>query len=76
MSFSDAAVFIGLCAVAGSYGWGMRGCKIGGEKGALLPGAFLGLLFAWFAPAEIIRDHFWLITAAGALGWASGGPEP
>ncbi|HOU10018.1 MAG TPA: hypothetical protein PL044_10525 [Clostridiales bacterium] len=75
MNFSTAALFIGLSAVAGSYGWGMRGCKIGGEKGALLPGAFLGLLFAWFAPAETIRDHFWLITAAGALGMAFGGTE-
>lgn len=75
MTFSTAALFIGLCAVAGSYGWGMRGCKIGGEKGALLPGAFLGLLFAWFSGSEVIRDNFWLIAAAGALGMAFGGTE-
>lgn len=75
MTFTDAAVFIGLCAVAGSYGWGMRGCKIGGEKGAMLPGAFLGLLFAWFSGSEVIRDNFWLIAAAGALGMAFGGTE-
>ena len=75
MSLASTAGIVALAALAGSYGWGMRGTKIGGEKGAMLPGAFLGLIFAWFSGSEIIRDNFWLITAAGALGMFFGGTE-
>lgn len=32
-------LFLAFSAVSVSYGWGMRGTIIGGEKGAMLPGA-------------------------------------
>ena len=46
---SGILLFIGLSTVAMSYGWGMRGTNIGGETGAMLPGALMGLLAAVFA---------------------------
>ncbi len=67
--------FVAFASLAGSYGWGMRGCKIGGEKGAMLPGAFLGLIFAWFSGSEIIRENFWIFSAVGALAMFFGGTQ-
>jgi hypothetical protein len=75
MSFASTAGIVALTTLAVSYGWGMRGCKLGGEKGAMLPGAFLGLILAWFSGSEIIRENFWIITAVGALGMFYGGTE-
>lgn len=58
-----------------SYGWGMRGCIIGGEKGAMLPGALLGLMFARFSGSPITEDNFWILTAVGAMSMFFGGTE-
>lgn len=41
MTFTHALFVMLLCAAVGSYTWGMRGTIIGGERGALLPGAAL-----------------------------------
>ncbi len=68
-----------LCAVfvifAAGYGWGMRGTVIGGEKGAMLPGMYIGLLLALFSPSGI-REYFWIPAAAGLIGMTFGGIEP
>lgn len=75
MSFPSTLGIVAFATLAGSYGWGMRGTKIGGEKGALLPGAFLGLIFAWFSGSDIIRENFWVFSAVGALAMFFGGTE-
>ena len=75
MSFSSTVAIVAFASLSGSYGWAMRGTKIGGEKGAMLPGAFLGLIFAWFSGSEIIRENFWIFAAVGAMGMFFGGTE-
>lgn len=59
--------------VALSWGWGMRGTAIGGEKGAMLPGALLGLSFAAFCGTEQTTAHYYIFAAAGAVGMYIGG---
>ena len=66
-------LFIGISTVAVSYGWGMRGTTIGGEAGAMLPGALMGLFLALFSGSDFLREHFYLLSAAGALGMYFGG---
>ncbi len=65
--------FIVFSTVAVSYGWGMRGTIIGGEKGAMLPGAFMGLLIAVFSGSEILASSPWILAGAGAVGMYCGG---
>jgi len=72
---SNIGVILLVLAVAGSYGWAVRGTTIGKEKGALLPGALLGIFLAWFTGSPVIRENFWVFCAAGALGMAVGGTE-
>jgi len=67
------ALFIGVSILAVSYGWGMRGTTLGGEKGAMLPGALMGLLIAVFSGSPFLLKHFYLLSAAGALGIYFGG---
>ena len=75
MDFSTALICIAATTFAACYAWGMRGAVIGGEKGAMLPGAFIGLALAWFSGGEI-RESFWIPAAAGAMGMTFGGTEP
>ena len=75
MEFSAALICVLFTTFAASYAWGMRGAVIGGEKGAMLPGAFIGLILAWFAGGEI-RNCFWIPAAAAAMGMSYGGIEP
>ncbi len=70
MSFSDALVCIFITTLAASYGWGMRGSLIGGEKGAMLPGALIGLVLGWFYGYGSIPA-----AAAGLMGMTFGGTE-
>ena len=72
---ANIAVILLVLAVAGSYGWAVRGTTIGKEKGAMLPGALLGIFLAWFTGSPVIRENFWIFCAAGALGMAVGGTE-
>ena len=72
MSFTDALICILFTTLAGCYGWGMRGALIGGEKGAMLPGAFIGLSLSTFAG---YCGGVGLI-AAGLMGMTYGGIEP
>jgi len=66
-------LFLAVSAVAVSYGWGMRGTNIGGEAGAMLPGALMGLCIAVFSGSAFLLEHFYLLSAAGALGMYFGG---
>lgn len=72
---STALICVLFAGFAVCYGWGMRGTIIGGEKGAMLPGLYLGLILAWFAGGGI-RENFWIPAAAGLMGMSYGGMEP
>lgn len=56
-----------------SYCWGMRGTIIGGEKGAMLPGAFIGLLLALFSGSEFLQQNPHLLAGIGAVSMYCGG---
>lgn len=58
-----------------SYGWGIRGFVIGGEKGALLPGALMGIAVAFFAAGDAGKELWLYFAAAGALSMFYGGTE-
>ena len=62
-------------AFAVSYGWGVRGFIIGGEKGALLPGALMGMCIAVFTLGENAGNLWMFFAAAGALSTFYGGTE-
>ncbi len=62
-------------SIALSYGWGMRGSLIGSERGAVLPGAILGMFLALFSGSELIAEKFYYFAAAGAAGMAYGGTQ-
>lgn len=70
MSISDAIICILVTTFAASYGWGMRGSLIGGEKGAMLPGALIGLILGWFSGLGAVSA-----AAAGLMGMTFGGTE-
>ncbi|MBE6819940.1 MAG: hypothetical protein E7516_02660 [Ruminococcaceae bacterium] len=74
MGISDMIICVLFVMLASSYGWGMRGTVIGGEKGAMLPGAFIGLILARFAGGGIY-ENFWTVAAAGLMGMTYGGSE-
>ncbi|MBR3766892.1 MAG: hypothetical protein IKL10_01460 [Clostridia bacterium] len=67
-----AVLFAGFAV---SYGWGIRGFVIGGEKGALLPGALMGLSVALFAAGDAGKELYLFFAAAGALSMFYGGTE-
>lgn len=67
-----AVLFAGFAV---SYGWGMRGYIIGGEKGAMLPGALLGFSIAFFC-GNGAGNLYPFFCAAGALSMFYGGTEP
>ncbi len=70
MELSTVLIFISFTVLCASYAWGMRGAVIGGEKGAMLPGAFIGLVFGWFSGYGILTT-----AAAGLMGMTFGGTE-
>lgn len=73
MTVAPIFFFFVFAAFAGSYGWGMRGTIIGGEKGAMLPGALLGLVFSLFSGSEFLSSHPLLLAGIGALAMYCGG---
>ncbi len=73
MDIITGIIFILFSAVSVSYGWGMRGTIIGGEKGAMLPGAFLGLIIALFSGSEVLASSPWILAGVGAVGMYCGG---
>lgn len=72
LSILLAVLFAGFAV---SYGWGIRGFIIGGEKGALLPGALMGIAVSFFAMGEQGRELWMFFAAAGALTMFYGGTE-
>lgn len=74
MGFFNALLCVLFATLAASYAWGMRGTVIGGEKGAMLPGVFIGTILAWFSGGAI-RESFWIVAAAGLMGMSFGGIE-
>ena len=68
----SAVLFAGFAV---SFGWGIRGFVIGGEKGALLPGALMGLAVAFFAAGDVGQELYLFFAAAGALSMFYGGTE-
>ncbi len=76
MTVSEIIIAVLLTAVAVSYGWGMRGAVIGGEKGAMLPGALLGLFIAKLSGIPVISDNAVIFSAVGCLAMGYGGFEP
>jgi len=75
MTTSNLALFVLMLFIAGSYGWAVRGTTLGKETGAMLPGALLGILCAWFSGSALLWENFWIFCAAGALGMFVGGTE-
>ncbi|MBQ6863931.1 MAG: hypothetical protein IJO14_06810 [Clostridia bacterium] len=70
---AENILFVFLCIISMSYGWGMRGSILGGEKGAMLPGAFVGLLIARFSGIPALQENWFVLAAAGASGFFFGG---
>ncbi len=68
--------FIAISVLAMCFGWGMRGSAIGGEKGALLPGALIGILCAWYTGSDMMLENALIFGSAGAMGHAFGAMEP
>lgn len=71
----EAFFIILTVSIALSYGWGMRGSLIGSERGAVLPGAILGMFLALFSGSEIVAENFWFFAAAGGMSMAYGGTQ-
>ncbi len=73
MSALNSIIFIFITTVALSYGWGMRGTTIGGEKGAMLPGALAGIMIALFSGSPFLLENFFFLSALGSMGMYYGG---
>ena len=73
MSVLNNITFIFITTVALSYGWGMRGTTIGGEKGAMLPGALAGVMIAIFSGSPFLLENFFFLSALGSMGMYYGG---
>lgn len=73
MDIISALSLIAVIIPAVSYGWGMRGTTIGGEKGAMLPGALIGAIIALTSGILIVQEYFYVFAALGAIGMYFGG---
>ncbi len=65
--------FILFAGIAVSYGWGMRGTIIGGEKGAMVPGALMGLALSAFSGCEYFYNNPLILAGVGAVTMFCGG---
>lgn len=74
-TFSIIVVTI-MAMIAVSYAWGMRGDLIGGEEGAMLPGAVLGFFVALLLGKGFFDSSALLFVALGITGMFIGGTEP
>jgi hypothetical protein len=61
-----------LSGVLMSLGWGIRG-QFGGQMGAMVPGAFVGLALATTSDIPELQSRFLSLAAVGAIGIAFGG---
>lgn len=76
METQNIFAFLAISMITMFFGWGIRGSAIGGEKGAMLPGAFMGILCVWYTGSELLMNNVFLFAAACALGYFYGGMEP
>ena len=75
METQNIFVFLAASMLCMCFGWGVRGSAIGGEKGAMLPGALLGVICTWYTGSDLLMQNVFLFSAAGALGYFYGGME-
>lgn len=71
----NTAIFLLVTFLTVGFAWEMRGDLIGGEEGAMFPGAVLGLCVSLFVPIAGIRNLFFLPMALGMSGMFFGGTE-
>lgn len=76
MTFTYALFVLLMSAVVGSYTWAMRGTIIGGERGAMLPGAALATVLICAGGVAPVAEAFPFAAAIGAAGMFFGGSEP
>lgn len=76
METQNVFVFIAISMLCMCFGWGVRGSAIGGEKGAMLPGALLGVACVWYTGSELLMENAFIFASSGALGYFYGGIEP
>lgn len=75
METQNIFIFLAASMLCMCFGWGMRGSAIGGEKGAMLPGALLGVVCTWYTGSELLMENVFLFAASCALGYFYGGME-
>ena len=73
MTFPIIILILLFSLIGTSYTWGMRGTILGGEKGAMLPGAFLGFTLAYFSQSEFLSSNAWMLAGVGAAAMSLGG---
>ena len=66
-------IWLLIAAIAVSYGWGMRGTLLGHGKGAMLPGALLGICIAYLSGNPIMSSCWLYFAAVGAAAMYFGG---
>lgn len=71
----NVVLLIVLATLCCSYGWAIRGSIMGGQKGAMLPGALLGFALAYLSGNQVIIDNFWIPAAVGAGAMFFGGTQ-
>ncbi|MBR0349587.1 MAG: hypothetical protein IIX16_08125 [Clostridia bacterium] len=71
----NTLVFLAASMLCMCFGWGVRGSSIGGEKGAMLPGALLGIVCVWYTGSQLLMENVYIFAAACALGYFYGGME-
>ncbi len=71
----NTAIILLLAFFGGSYLWAMRGTILGGQKGAIHPGAFLGLIIALATGSQYMIDNMWVLTAVGGAAMFFGGSQ-
>ena len=75
MTISQALPVVLFCILTGSYTWGMRGTIIGGERGAMLPGAALALALLHAGGSVPVAEAFPMAISIGAAGMFFGGAQ-
>ncbi len=75
MTLTHVLLVLLLCVLTGSYTWGMRGSIIGGERGAMLPGAALALVLLYAGSSAPVAAAFPMAASIGAAGMFFGGSQ-
>ena len=75
MTFSHVLFVLLLCVLTGSFTWGMRGTILGGERGAMLPGAALAMVLLFAGGSAPVAAAFPLAASIGAAGMFFGGSQ-